>query len=306
MTGREAKSTTFYVLLFSLLLEECSLSKYNVNVDGLRIGEDYPVRLMGILNLSPESFYKETTVSEKSSIQQLVEDMEGEDVDIIDIGAASTAPSDIYGTPAISEREEFARVTSALGHITDVTNLPLSIDTVSSEVAETALDMGVSIVNDVSGLKADSEMVDLVMSKDVPIVIMTNCGAPCKSVSSSLQSLGESYTLAIKSGIEEEKIILDPGIGFGKPAEVDFEILGKLQQFACFKQPLLVGVSRKAFIGSLLNQEDPAERLNGSLVATAIAVQNGANVIRTHDVKETRTAVRISEAILQQVTKIEE
>jgi dihydropteroate synthase len=282
------------------------LTKHTVDVDGLRIGEGYPVRLMGIINLSPESFYKETTVSEKASIQQLVEKMEREGVDTIDIGAASTAPSNIYGTPTISEREELTRVTSALGHITDVTNLPLSIDTVSSEVAETALDMGVSLVNDVSGLRADSKMTDLVKSKNVPIVIMTNCGSPCRSVSSSLQALEESYTIAVKSGIEQKNVILDPGIGFGKPAEVDCEILGRLHQFARFNQPLLVGVSRKAFIGSLLNLEDPAKRLNGSLAATAIAVYNGANMIRTHDVKETRMAVRIGEAIHQQVAKVEE
>ena len=306
MTGREAKSAIFYVLLFSLLLEEYPLVKHIVEIDGLRIGEGYPVRLMGILNLSPESFYKETTVRERLSIQQLVEKMEGEGVDIIDIGAASTAPSDIYGTPTISEREELTRVTSALGYITDVTNLPLSIDTVSSDVAEAALDMGVSMVNDVSGLHSDSRMTDLVRSKDVPIVIMANCGAPCESVSSSLEFLEESYTIAVKSGIGQEKIILDPGIGFGKPAEVDFELLGRLGEFVRFNQPLLVGVSRKAFIGSQLNQENPAERLNGSLAATAIAVNNGANVIRTHDVRETHTAVRIGEAILQQVTKVEE
>lgn len=275
-------------------------------MDGLRIGEGYPVRLMGILNLSPESFYKETTVSEKTSIQQLVEKMEGDGVDIIDIGAASTAPSDIYGTPTVSEKEELARVTSSFGYITDVTNLPLSIDTVSSEVAETALDMGASMVNDVSGLRADSKMVDLVKSKDIPIVIMTNCGSPCRSVSSSLQSLEESYTKAINSEIEREKIVVDPGIGFGKPAEIDFEILGRLQQFARFGQPLLIGVSRKAFIGNLLNLENPAKRLNGSLAATAIAVYNGANVIRTHDVKETRMAVQIGEAILQQAMRGEE
>lgn len=281
------------------------MTKYIVNVDGLRIGEGYPVRLMGILNLSPESFYKETTVSEKTSIQQLVEKMERDGVDIIDVGAASTAPSDIYGTLTLSEREELSRVKGALGYITDVTNLPLSIDTVSSEVAETALDMGVSMVNDVSGLRSDSKMVDLVKSKDIPIVIMTNCGSPCGSVSSSLQSLKVSYTIAINSEIKREKIILDPGIGFGKLAEVDFEILGRLHQFTRFDQPLLVGVSRKAFIGSLLNQENPAERLNGSLAATAISVYNGVNVIRTHDVKETRMAVRIGEEILQRSTKIE-
>ena len=273
--------------------------KYKVDVDGLRIGEGYPVRLMGILNLSPESFYKGTVATDKSKIQQIIDQMEKDDADIIDVGAASTAPKNVYGTSEISERAELKRLTKVLGDITNSTNLPISIDTVSSKVAEVALDMGVAMVNDISGLRADPKMANLVSSRDVPIVIMANCGTPCESVYSAISSLDASYTIAIKSGIGQEKILLDPGIGFGKPAEVDFEILGSLQQFTRFNQPLLVGVSRKAFIGSLLKQKDPAERLNGSLAATAIAVYNGAKVIRTHDIKETKMAVRIVEAVLQ-------
>ncbi len=273
--------------------------RYTVDVDGLRIGEDYPVRLMGILNLSPESFYKGTVVTNKSEIQQIIEKMEKDGADIIDVGAASTAPKNVYGTSEISEKEELNRLTMVLRNITNSTNLPISIDTVSSKVADVALDMGVAMVNDISGLRANPKMVDLVCSRDVPIVIMANCGAPCESVLSAISSLETSYTIAIKSGIGHEKILLDPGIGFGKPAEVDFEILRSLQQFTRFNQPLLVGVSRKAFIGSLLKQKDPAERLNGSLAATAIAVYNGAKVIRTHDIKETKMVVRIGEAVLQ-------
>jgi dihydropteroate synthase len=275
------------------------LVRYTVDVDGLRIGEDYPVRLMGILNLSPESFYKGTVVTNKSEIQQIIEKMEKDGADIIDVGAASTAPKNVYGTSEISEKEELNRLTMVLRNITNSTNLPISIDTVSSKVADVALDMGVAMVNDISGLRANPKMVDLVCSRDVPIVIMANCGAPCESVLSAISSLETSYTIAIKSGIGHEKILLDPGIGFGKPAEVDFEILRSLQQFTRFNQPLLVGVSRKAFIGSLLKQKDPAERLNGSLAATAIAVYNGAKVIRTHDIKETKMVVRIGEAVLQ-------
>ena len=270
-----------------------------VDIDNLRIGEGYPVRLMGILNLSPESFYKGTVVTDKSKIQQSVAKMEKDDADIIDVGAASSAPKNVYGTPEISEREELSRLTAVLRDITNSTNLPISIDTVSAKVAEVALDMGAAMINDVSGLSADPKMANLVSSKDVPIVIMANCSTPCVSVHSVLSSLEDSFTLAIKSGIGQEKILLDPGIGFGKPAEVDFEILRSLQQFKRFNQPLLVGVSRKAFIGILLKQKDPAERLNGSLAATAIAVYNGANVIRTHDIKETKIAVRIGEAVLQ-------
>ena len=273
--------------------------RYTVDVDGLRIGEDYPVRLMGILNLSPESFYKGTVATDKSEIQQIIEKMEKDGADIIDVGAASTAPKNVYGTSEISEKEELNRLTMVLRDITNSTNLPISIDTVSSKVADMALDMGIAMVNDISGLRADPKMANLVSSRDVPVVIMANCGTPCDSVLSSLNSLEASHKIAIKSGIGQEKILLDPGIGFGKPAEVDFEILGNLQQFTRFNQPLLVGVSRKAFIGSLLKQQDPAERLNGSLAATAIAVYNGAKVIRTHDIKETKMAVRIGEAVLQ-------
>jgi len=270
-----------------------------VDVDGLRVGEGNPVRIMGILNLSPESFYKKTAVNDKSSIQELVERMESEGADIIDIGAASTAPSSVYGTPAISEQEELERIKTALGYITGTTNLPLSIDTLSTEVARTALDMGVSMINDISGLKSDVEMVHLAHARDVPIVLMANCHPPCGSISLALASLEESYSKAIDRGIGPEKIILDPGIGFGKPANVDFEILGNLHRFTRFGQPLLVGVSRKAFIGSLLNQQNPEDRLAGSLAATTIAVYNGANLIRTHDVHETKMAVRIGETALQ-------
>ena len=273
--------------------------KYKVDVDGLRIGEGYPVRLMGILNISPESFYKDTIATDKTRIRQIITEMEKDGVDIIDVGAASTAPKNVYGTSEISEKEELKRLTAVLRDITDSTNLPISIDTVSSIVADMALDMGVTMVNDTSGLCADPKMANLVSSREVPIAIMANCGTPCESVHSALSSLETSISLAVKSGIGQEKILLDPGIGFGKPAEVDFEILGSLRQFTRFNQPLLVGVSRKAFIGSLLKQKDPAERLNGSLAATAIAVYNGAKVIRTHDIKETKMAVRIGEAVLQ-------
>ncbi len=275
------------------------MTKNIVDVDGLRIGSDNPVRLMGIINLSPESFYKGTVATDASSIVEIIAEMEQEGVDIIDIGAASTAPKSTYGTPEISENEELNRISSVLGDITDSTNLPISIDTTSSKVAKFALDMGVAIVNDISGLRRDSQMAKIVGSRDVPVVIMANCGTPCTRIHSALSALEESLTIATKAGIAREKIILDPGIGFGKPAEVDFEILQNLQQFIEFNQPLLVGVSRKAFIGILLKQEDPTERLYGSLAATAIAVYNGAKVIRTHDVKETKMAVQIAEVILQ-------
>jgi dihydropteroate synthase len=273
------------------------LGQSYVNIAGLRIGDKYPVRVMGVINLSPESFYKGSVAVEEDDIRQIITRFETEGADIIDIGGASTAPREIYGTKETTVHDELSRITSAVDIITSMTKLPLSIDTVSSKVAEKALNMGVTAINDVSGLKADSEMADLVSERTAPVILMASCRPYCESVQASLESLRESLSIALNAGIDTSMILVDPGLGFGKPSNVDYEILRNLPAFAVLDQPILVGVSRKAFIGSLLNQSNPADRLVGSIAATSIAVYNGANIIRTHDVKETRLAVRIGEAI---------
>ena len=268
-----------------------------VDVSGVRIGEGYPVRIMGILNLSPESFYRDSVAIDEDSIRQAVARFEREGADIIDIGGASTAPRNVYGTPEVGVSEELRRVTRAIAMITTMTKLPLSIDTVSSMVASKALDLGASIINDVSGLVADSKMARLVADSAVPVILMANCGNPCVSYQASMSSLRSSLSIALEAGIESNMILVDPGIGFGKQSEVDYEILRNLHAFTALHHPVLVGVSRKAFIGNQLGQPDPSDRLLGSIAATSVAVCNGASVIRTHDVKETKIAVVIGEAI---------
>lgn len=268
-----------------------------VDVSGLRIGEGYPVRIMGVLNLSPESFYKGSIAVDEDSIQQAVAGIEGGGADIIDIGGASTAPKAVYDTPEVSVHEELRRVSEAIDMITTMTRLPLSIDTVSSKVAETALNLGVSIVNDTSGLKADSAMARLVADRAAPVILMANCGFSCDSCQASMDSLRDSLLIALNAEIDPSTILVDPGIGFGKPPEVDYEILHNLRAFTALHHPVLVGVSRKAFIGSQLEQSNPSDRLLGSVAATSVAVYKGASVIRTHDVKETKIAVVIGEAI---------
>jgi dihydropteroate synthase len=268
-----------------------------VDIMGLRIGDRYPVRIMGVINLSPESFYKGTVAVEEEDIRQTIDKFGKEGADIIDIGGASTAPRSIYSTKEISVDEELRRVTSAIDIITSLTKLPLSIDTVSSKVAEEALDMGVTVINDVSGLRADSKMAALVSDRAAPVILMAKCNPYCDSIQTALESLRESLLVASEAGIENRLIIVDPGIGFGKPPSVDYEILHNLDAFILLDQPILVGLSRKAFIGSLLDQSDPSDRLSGSIAATSVAVYNGANIIRSHDVKETRMAVRIGEVI---------
>ena len=288
-----AESVSFYFLLSS-----CTLggTKALVNVGGLQVGPKHPVRVMGVINLSPESFYRGSIAESTHEFQMMLERLVSEGADVIDIGGASTAPKNVYTISDITRDEEIRRVSMALGSVDDV-KTPISIDTTSSAVAEVALNLGASIVNDISGLKADSKMAELVAERDVTVILMANCTTPCGSVQKSLDSLRISLEKAKDSGIDSDKIIIDPGIGFGKPPEVDFAILNNLDQFVKLGPPLLVGVSRKAFIGHLLEQEDPEDRLLGSIAATSIAVMNGASMIRAHDVKEARIAARIGRAI---------
>jgi dihydropteroate synthase len=269
----------------------------SVNIDELMIGPDNPVRVMSVVNLSPESFYKGSVADSIDTFHEIIETSSKEGADIIDIGGASTAPKHVYGKSDISVEEEIKRVTQALDSIKTSECPPLSIDTTLSKVAEIGLDLGVSMVNDISGLHADSKMAGLVADRGVPIVLMASCGTPCDSVQTSLSALKDSLDIARSAGIESGKIIIDPGIGFGKPPDVDVAILQELNRFLKLGHPLLVGLSRKAFIGHLLGQPDPDDRLIGSVVATAVAVMNGASVIRTHDVRETKMAVQMGEAL---------
>jgi len=269
----------------------------NIDIGELVVGPREPVRVMGVINLSPESFYQGAVADNIERFQAMIENSSKEGADMIDIGGASTAPKNIYGTSDISVEEEIKRVFQALGSIKTSSYPPLSIDTTSSKVAEVALDLGVSMVNDISGLNADPKMASLVADRGVPLVLMANCGVPCESVQTSLTLLKKSLERAKQVGIESKRIILDPGIGFGKPPEVDVAILQELNRFVKLNHPLLVGVSRKAFIGHILDQPDPSDRLIGSLGATTVAVMKGASIIRTHDVRETRVAVQMGEAL---------
>lgn len=268
-----------------------------LTMNGLCIGGTNPVRVMGVINLSPESFYSGSIVVDDTELLSRVKEMIDEDVDILDIGGASTAPKNNYGTEDTSRSAELSRVVSTVGIIARNTNIPISIDTTSAAVAQAALDLGALVVNDVTGLQGDPLMAKLIADRGVSLVIMAHCPEGCNSVNDSIDALQKSLKIADDVGIPRENIILDPGIGFGKPPEIDCDILRELGKFKDLQRPLLVGVSRKAFIGAILNEEDPKNRLVGSLAATAIAVANGADMIRTHDVRETKLAVKVGEAL---------
>jgi len=269
--------------------------KGTLTVNGLHIGGTSPVRIMGVINLSPESFYSDSIVTDDREILSRAKQMIEEGADILDIGGASTAPSKYYDTKDISRETELERITSSLDILVKAVDVPISIDTTSAVVAEAALNIGAMMVNDVSGLQVDSNMATLVAKQDVPVIIMAHCPEGCKSVTDSYEALQKSLRIADSAGIPEDNIILDPGIGFGKPPEVDIETIRNLQRFHDFQKPVLVGISRKAFIGAILNEKDPKNRLIGSLATTAIAVVNGADIVRTHDVMETRLTVQMAE-----------
>ncbi|AFL94540.1 dihydropteroate synthase [Thermococcus cleftensis] len=253
-------------------------------------------RIMGVINVSPESFYKGSVRNDEEKLIETAVKMVKDGASFIDIGAKSTAP---YLETQIPVEEEVKRAVWAVKAIRDHVDVPISIDTTNARVAEEALKAGADIVNDVTGLKGDPRMAEIAKDHGAPVIVcahgeVRNLSDPVHTV---MDLLKESLVIAEKYGIEE--IAIDPAIGFLRPEwppwyEWDSRVLANLNVLKTFGRPILVGVSRKSFIGAITGRKDPAERLAGSLSATAIAVFNGAHIIRTHDVRETLDTVKMA------------
>ena len=253
-------------------------------------------RIMGVINVSPESFYKGSVRNDEKKLVETAVKMVEEGASFIDIGAKSTAP---YLETQIPVEEEVRRAVWAIKTIRDAVEVPISIDTTSARVAEEALKAGADIINDVTGLKGDPEMAKVASDHGAPVVVCAHGEVRDFSdpVHTVIDFLEESIVMAREHGIED--IAVDPAIGFLRPEwppwyEWDSKILANLNALKILGRPILIGVSRKSFIGAITGRKDPAERLPGSLSATAIAVFNGAHIIRTHDVKETLDAVKVA------------
>jgi dihydropteroate synthase len=275
------------------------------------VGGKNPVRIMGILNTSPESFYKKSVHISNNDIKNSVKQMESDGADFIDVGGMSTAP---YLSTIVSEKVEAKRIINAIKIIQNFSNLPISVDTCRANVARIALEHGVEIINDISGLKFDNKMQD-VISDFSPSLIL--CAYDSKTVSgddviTTKKLLRESLKIAKKAHISNDKIILDPAIGFfRKTGQGQFftkiksdwikRDLSILQNLKSIKQnfPILISVSNKSFIGNILEFENPADRLFGSIAAESISVINGADIIRTHNVGATRDAIIIASNLLK-------
>jgi len=275
-------------------------------IANISVGGQNPVRIMGILNTSPESFYKKSIITSRTKIKNAVIQMENDGADFIDVGGMSTAP---YLSTMVSEKIESKRVLDAIKIIQNTTNLPISVDTCRSNVAKIALENDVEIINDISGLKYDKNMKN-VISKFQPSLIL--CAYDSKtilgnSINSTKKLFKSSLKIAKDCQIPDKKIVLDPAIGFFRKTgkgkfftkiktdwvDRDLSIIKNLNSFK-MKYPILISVSNKSLIGNLLQKENPSDRLFGSITAEAICVLNGANIIRTHNVMASRDAITIA------------
>ncbi|MDW0136816.1 MAG: dihydropteroate synthase [Nitrososphaeraceae archaeon] len=287
-----------------------------VKIRNLEIGNGKP-KIMGIINASPESFYKESIATGKKIISERAIEMEEEGADLIDIGGMSTAP---YGHTIVSANKEVERLRNSISAVKDVCSIPLSVDTPRAEVAKVSIDMGVDLVNDVTGLKYDEKMKSVVFSSGLPVIIGAygdrsvtyNSG----NIAETIDILQKSLVLADESGISEDKLIVDPLIGFFRESgnnpfftkishqnwyDRDIGIISNLKHLSNLSKPICISVSRKSFIGHLFKLTE-TERLIPSIILQAICVLNGTDIIRTHDVKETRVALELLERMSKQLS----
>jgi dihydropteroate synthase len=257
---------------------------------------------MGILNVTPDSFSDGGHYFKKNSAVKHALKMVDEGADIIDIGGESTKP---FSDP-VSLDEELSRVLPVIEALRKETDVCISIDTTKSEVANQALKVGASIINDVSAMEFDKDMVDIALKFDCPIVLMHMKGVPknmqenpqySSLISDIISYLNTRIDFVISKGVDRKKIIIDPGIGFGKSVENNFEIINNLNQFTKLGYPVLLGASRKSFIGITLDVPED-DRIEGSLAANVIGLQKGVSVFRVHDVDQTKKALTIAKKIL--------
>jgi dihydropteroate synthase len=269
---------------------------------GQPVGDGLPVRVMGVLNASPESFYAGSVATDPGDLARRAEAMAREGADLLDVGAMSTAP---YLATSIPADEEARRLAAAVAAVRGAVDLPISADTQRGLAARAALEAGASIVNDVSGLADDPGLAALVAASGVDLILMARDAPPARAspIGGASARLRRALGRARAAGIAEARLTVDPGIGFTRQPSLaaqaawNVAVLRDLARLRRLGRPILVGVSRKRFIGAILGRDDPADRLNGSLAATAVAVVNGAHVVRTHDVAATREAVVVACAI---------
>lgn len=258
--------------------------------------------IMGVLNVTPDSFFDggKYINTEKAVVHGL--NLIEQGADILDIGGESTRP----GALPVGTDEELKRVIPVIEEISKRAKIPISIDTYKAKVAEEAINAGASIINDISGLNFDPQMPYVAAKYKTPVIIMHIKGTPQDMqknphydalIPEIIEYLRAAIIKAKETGVEEDKIIIDPGIGFGKLPEHNLEIIKNLKEFNLLSKPILIGVSRKSFIGKILDDAPPERRLEGTAAAVAVSIINGANIVRVHDVDYISKVVKVVDSI---------
>ena len=257
--------------------------------------------VMGIINTTPDSFSGDGVGHDVEAAVAQARQLEAWGADIVDVGGESTRPPGYYaGSEPVSSEEESSRVVPVITALAQAVRIPISVDTSKAEVARQAVAAGASMINDVWGLRRDPEMASVAVEAEVPVVLMHNQDGTeyddlVPEVIDGLRGLMES---ALEAGIPEEKIVLDPGIGFGKTAEQSLDVLRRLDEFKVLGRPIMTGTSRKSSIGKVL--ELPiGDRVEGTAATVALSIAGGADIVRVHDVREMVRVARMSDAIVR-------
>lgn len=263
---------------------------------------------MGIVNVTPDSFSDGGAFLDSESALRHALKLISQGADLIDLGGESTRP----GAEPVSEFEELSRLIPVLRRLRQETQIPISIDTTKSTVAGVCLSEGADVINDVSGLRTDPAVADRISEFGAGLILMHRRGTPQTMqsladyqdvIAEVIDELNSSFEEAEKRGVLREQIVVDPGIGFAKTAGQSFELIARLSEFKGFGRPILIGPSRKSFIGSVIHRE-PKDRLAGTIAACLAAYERGAGIFRVHEVKEVKEALMMAEAIVNSGKKV--
>lgn len=264
-----------------------------LSFEGYELDLSKKTHIMGVLNVTPDSFSDGGLFLKKERAVARALEIEKEGASIIDVGGESTRP----GADRVPAAEELKRVIPVIEAIRSKVRIPISIDTSKPVVAREALRSGASIINNIMGVILDGKMADLAAEFDCPLILMHIKGVPGTMQENPVynnlmleirEALSASIRIAVECGVDPQKIVIDPGIGFGKTARHNLEILRNLDYLKSLGKPIMVGPSRKAFIGTALGIEDPKGRIFGTAAAVAIAIANGADIVRVHDIEVMR------------------
>jgi len=288
-------------------LKNISKTRYSIRCGKRSLILGRRTLLMGVLNVTPDSFSDGGLFFDTEKAISRGLKMVEEGADIIDIGGESTRP----GAKPLELAEELRRVISVIEPLAKAVDVPISIDTYKAAVAKRAIEAGAEIINDISGLHFDPTLAQVAAKEDTPLILMHIRGTPetmqrnvhyDSLFSEILRYLRDSIQRAESAGLDPQQVIIDPGIGFGKTAEDNLLIIKNLHEFRILGKPILLGTSRKSFIGKILNA-DPGERIEGTISSIAIGVLNGAHIVRSHDVLQAKKAIAVADAIRLAGTK---